>query len=158
VANEPSQPTVSLWPAVGAAAALVAVVLTIVGGVGSIILGNLNARLEDSKAANADLNLRMAPLLTLYAQHQSDKEQAASMVVAIDGKVGLAEYRGFDRMISDRLTAAEASSAARNEEVVQQLHRLEDTLVTRAENQVHWGIVDALTIRVNDLAKSCAAK
>jgi hypothetical protein len=140
-------PTVSLWPAAGAAAALIAVVLTIVGGVGSIILGNLNARIDDLKSASADLNIRMAPLLTLYAQHQSDKEQAASMLIAIDRKLNV-----------DLFAAFKVSEDARNAEMVAQVHRLEDTIVTRAENQVHWGLADALTIRVNDLAKSCAVK
>jgi hypothetical protein len=142
--NAPPRSTVSLWPAVGAAAAIASVLLAIIGGVGSIILGNLDAQINDLKLANIDLNLRMAPLLTLYAQHTSDKEQAASMVIQIDRKVN-----------ADLFVAYAESATARNAEIVQQIRRLEDTIVTRAETEVHWARDNALELRVNDLSKTC---
>ena len=148
----------SFWQVVGALASGMTAVLAVVGGVGGIIIGNQEREIADIKGSIADLTVRMAPLLTLYAQHESDKEQASEIQREIEGKVEREVFVTFDRLITGRVTEMEASSAARNGEIVDQLHKLENDIVTRAENMVHWQSIDALTLRVNDLSRygACA--
>ncbi len=148
----PSSPA-TFWQVWQAVASGMTAVVAVVGGVGGIIIGNEQSEIADLKAAVLDLNVRMAPLLTLYAQHASDAQLAAGMQKEIERKVDREVFVTFDRLISGRVTESDASAAARNGEVVDQLHKLENDIVTRAENMVHWQVVDALTLRVNDLSK-----
>ena len=146
----------SVWTGLGPSVAVATFVLSVVGSIGGIIIGNLEREIGDLKGSVADLNVRMAPLLTLYAQHNSDKVQSDAMKVSIDDKVGLPEYRAFDRMITERITALDATDTARNAEIRDQVHRLEENIVPRSEDTFHWDTVTALALKVDNMNKTGA--
>jgi hypothetical protein len=149
----------SVWTVLSSAAAVLAVMLVIVGGVGSIIIGGLEKDLAERKNDIDKINLTMAPLLTLYAQHTSDKEAAATLQKQVDSKLDKDIYEAFLATSNSRITTLETTDKQSLDEALHQIHDLEGNIVTRAENVFHWNAVDALTLRMNGLTdKACAAK
>lgn len=155
------------WPAIlGACAATLGVCLVLVGGAATMVLSPINAALADRQAGIADINLKMAPLLTLNtqqdanlraakAQHEADAEQIKTLQAEIDKKLDANVYDLFARTIGERITAAEKTISDASTETLHQVHDLENKIVSREENTVHWAATDALTLRVNELSKTC---
>lgn len=149
MATESAQP--SIWTLL-----LTSVLPMILGGMGWIIITGLQKDLSERKEDVDKINRDMAPLLTLYAQHKSDEDRFNSFQTQIDGKLNTGIFTVSDKATADRITALELSDASASVEALHQLHSLEEKIVSREENVVHWAATDALTLRVNSLAdKMC---
>jgi hypothetical protein len=137
---------------VGACSATLAVALAVFAGVGSLTLTPIAEHLAALDRADEKINLTMAPLLTLYAQHKADEDRFVGFQIAIDGKLGKDVFEMSRNGLVARIDTLVSTDDKARDEVLAQVHRLEDTIVTRQENVVHWNATDALALRVNELA------
>lgn len=119
-----------------------AVVLGLVGGVGSIIIGGLKEEIADLKQRADGIDLRMTPLLTLNAQVTADRDALSVLRTDIDKKMDGNVFTLFTTNLNERIGTVEKNAT---------------TIVPRSENETHWAQVGALELRVNDLAKNAAS-
>ena len=146
------------WSMVGACAATLGLTLAIVGGVGNLTISPIEAHLNAIDRDTEKINLTMAPLLTLYAQHKADEDRFTGFQTAIDKKMDANVQSVFADLITTRVAALVLTNDAALAEVREQIHALEAKIVSRDENVVHWNATDALALRVNGLAdRICGA-
>ena len=142
------------WTVLGPSAATIAVVLVIVGGVGKMALDPITGRLDKHDSTLEKMDHDMAPLLTLYAQHVSDLQVTRTMQDDIRNKLDVYLFEQDKASIQRQIS-----------EILGQIHKLEQDIVTRPENATHWTElgaridsvtrdVDALRLRVQTLSEN----
>lgn len=98
------------------------------------------------------IDTTMAPLLTLYAQHKADEDRFTSFQIQIDQKLDKNVFEVSRNANIDRISALVVTDNKAMDEILHQVHDLENKIVSREENVVHWNATDALALRVNALA------
>ena len=142
----------SFWTILAACATTFFGVTALVGVVGKLVIDPITEQIIEIKQDLREIRVTMAPLLTLYAQHKSDDERFLSLQTQIDTKQDKTVFDASYKSLAERIASLVITDDKSRDEILGQLHRLEDTIVTRQENAVHWGQTDALVLRVNALA------
>jgi hypothetical protein len=151
----------SFWSILGSCAATLGVALAVFAGVGGLTMGPVDSELIALHRQIDRIDVTMAPLLTLYAQHKSDEDRFTSFQIQIDQKLDKNVFEMSRTSIADRIGELVATDNKAMDEALHQVHDLEGKIVSREENVVHWNATDALALRVNTLADklgSCATK
>jgi hypothetical protein len=102
-----------------------------------------------------DIDVRMATLLTLNAQVKAYDSQFTRLQVEIDEKLDRNVFDMSRGALADRIATLVATDDKAMDETLHQVHDLEERIVSREENVVHWNATDALALRVNALAERC---
>jgi predicted nucleic acid-binding Zn-ribbon protein len=117
-----------LWPAIGA----FFVALGLIGSMLVFVLKPYGDGLDRHAKEIEKLSDDMAPLKTLYAQHISDLQVIKTMQDDIQRKLDASMFDQNKEAIQRQLS-----------EIIQQIHKLEEDIVTRPDNQTHWEGTDA---------------
>jgi hypothetical protein len=135
---------------VGTFIAAVAVALTVVGGVGRLVLAPIDEFQIDTKDAIRQINLTMVPLLALAAQIKEDDHAFARIQIELDGKADKDVIAAALASIAKETDDNKTSTLRAAEEVVHQVHDLEANIVTRNENAEHWAEIDSRIKSIED--------
>ena len=142
------------WSMVGACATTLAVALVIAGGVGNLTVSPIDSHLTAVDHEIEKINLTMAPLLTLYAQHTSDLQVISGMQKQLDAKLDSNVYDVSNKAVEKEIAENNIIFSKTLEEITHQVHTLEDKIVSRAENSEHWAEV---ANRLDDLNRRIEA-
>jgi len=146
----------NFWTILVACATTGAVVGGMFWGLLQLTIGPIREHQQDDLAqAHKEIdkiNLTMSPLLTLYAQHAADEEKFQSLQKQLDGKLDLNVHNGLaEAEKQDRATLLDTTNKTLDE-IRHQIHELENKIVSREENVVHWDYTARLEARLNQLA------
>jgi hypothetical protein len=148
----------SPWSMLGFCVTTLVTAVGLIGSYVTIVLAPQIQAIKDLKDDSRDIRLTMAPLLTLYAQHKSDEDRFLSFQTQIDKKLDSNIHDLFATSTNDRLNTLVITDDKSRDEILHQVHDLENKIVSREENTIHWRTVDALVLRVNALAEKCGVK
>jgi hypothetical protein len=151
------------WTVLGPSTATLAVALVIVGGVGKLALDPKQAQLDTEQKSIDRIDLTMAPLLAVAAQHENDLRRFDAIEKRLDSKLTIEVFDAYQHTSAEKVDALKADMLRTVEEVTHQVHTLEAEIVTRPENEAHWAEVaariaeiasrlDALSVRINALS------
>lgn len=136
----------------------VGVMLIIVGGVGKLVLDPRYEFERNTREELKELNIKMAPLLTLAAQIKSDDQNFDRIQRELGTKVEYNVYNTEVAAQNKQIEDNKTSTLRAAEELSHQVHVLEDKIVYRDENVQHWNDIaariTALETRLNALVQS----
>lgn len=139
---------------VGTFLSSVTVVLIICGGVGGLILSpiytfeaDIKRQIKDEsdnvKEQIKEINLRMAPLLTLAAQVKSDDQNFARIDGILGEKTDKNVYSAGLLTIAKEMEDNKTSTLRAAEELNHQVHALEDKILSRTDVMQHLADISA---------------
>ena len=151
------------WTVISSSAAVLTVVLAVFVVVGGMAIAPINAALSERKSDIDKINLTMAPLLSLYAQHANDLERFKAIEDEQAKLLPRDVHSEFAAHMTDRISTVNADLLRDFDEITHQVHTLEGNIVNRSENEAHWAEnaasilalnsrIDAIGLRLNSFA------
>lgn len=155
----PGPPTPLAWPQIiGTFTTAVMGAVGIMTILGTLTLDPIRTFESDTKEHLREIDVRMAPLLTLAAQIKSDDAAFARLQAEVDAKLDTSAHVAYLQSTAKEIDDNKNSALRTNEEISHQVHDLESKIVSRDENTEHWIDINAritnLENRLNALSLS----
>lgn len=127
-----------VWGNIIAAISTFVATTMLIGAIGSLVISPIREHQAHIDAEIDKINMTMAPLLTLYAQHTSDLAVIASIQKELDAKLDRNVFDVTSGTVQAKIDTSKADTLRSFDEITHQVHSLEADIVTRAENAQHW--------------------